>query len=243
MEMTKVFFISDLHIGAGNQVEEQPKLTRLFTFFQHINKPGNELFIVGDLFDFWFEYRHVIPKHSFEVFYHLHQLIRNQVTVHFLPGNHDSWIGDFFAEQVSMFVHPEMAAIERQSKKLLLFHGDGISKKDVGYRILKKVFRNPVNIFLYRLVHPDIGIPIAKLMSMGSRKHTAGKVLNDEEDYWNFALEKFQSGFDYVIVGHSHQPLLRQLGSQALLNLGDWIHHFSYGELNQGNLTLRYWNS
>ncbi len=241
--MTKAFFISDLHIGAGNRTDEQNKLTRLFSFFDHINQPGNELFIVGDLFDFWFEYRHVIPNSYFDVFYHIHQLIQNRVSVHFLPGNHDSWIRDFFAKHIGMRVHPEMFSAEIQSKKILLFHGDGISKKDVGYRILKKIFRNPVNIFLYRLIHPDLGIPLAKLMSQGSRKHTAGKILNDEEDYWNFALEKFQLGFDYVIVGHSHNPLLRKLGANTFLNLGDWINHFSYGELDQGELILRYWNS
>lgn len=241
--MTKAFFISDLHIGAGNRLDEKNKLARLFSFFDHINQPGNNLFIVGDLFDFWFEYRHVIPNSYFDVFYHIHQLIQNQVSVHFLPGNHDSWIKDFFAEHVGMRVHPEMSSVEIQSKKILLFHGDGISKKDIGYRILKKIFRNPVNIFLYRLIHPDLGIPLAKLMSQGSRKHTAGKVLHDEEDYWNFAMEKFQLGFDYVIVGHSHNPLLRKSGANALLNLGDWIIHFSYGELDQGELILRYWNS
>lgn len=241
--MEKIFFISDLHIGAGTRSEEQLKLKRLFSFFHHINHPGNQLFMVGDLFDFWFEYRHVIPNQYFDVLHRIHQLIESQVTVHFLPGNHDSWIKDFFAKHVKMCVHPEMAELVIQSKKLLLFHGDGISKKDVGYRILKKIFRNPVNIFLYRLVHPDIGIPLAKLMSRGSRKHTTGKILDDEEDYWNFALEKFQLGFDYVIVGHSHNPLFRKFGDQALLNLGDWINHFSYGELDRGELALRYWNS
>jgi len=241
--MEKIFFISDIHFGAGNQFEEIEKLNRLTSFFNYIDQPGNQLYIVGDLFDFWFEYQHVVPNAHFKIFYHIHRLIENQVAVHFLPGNHDSWTNSFFTEQIKMVVHPEIFAFEIQAKKILLFHGDGISKKDVGYRILKKIFRNPVNIFFYRLLHPDLGIPFAKLMSMSSRKHTSGRELNDEEDYWNFATEKFTQGFDYVIVGHSHKPLYRAMDNHVFLNLGDWIHHFSYGELNQGKLTLHYWNS
>ncbi len=240
--MNKTFFISDIHLGAGNSIEDKEKLARLTSFFNFINQTGNQLYIVGDLFDFWFEYKHVVPNKYFKVLYHIHKLIENQVAVHFLPGNHDSWLNGFFAEQIQIMVHPEIFAFEAQSKKIFLFHGDGISKKDVGYRILKKVFRNPVNIFLYRLLHPDLGIPFAKLMSLGSRKHTAGRKLNDEEDYVNFAIDKFNQGFDYVIVGHSHQPFYKKIDNHIFLNLGDWIHHFSYGVLDGGDLALNYWN-
>lgn len=241
--MEKTFFISDIHIGVGTEAEEKEKLDRLTSFFNYINQPGNQLYIVGDLFDFWFEYKHVVSNRYFKILYRIHQLIENNVAVHFLPGNHDSWTRNFFTEQIQIMVHPETFASEIQSKKVLLFHGDGISKKDTGYRILKKIFRNPINIFFYRLLHPDIGIPFAKLMSIGSRQHTSGKELNDEEDYLNFAIEKFNQGFDYVIVGHSHKPSYKKIDNHVLLNLGDWIHNFSYGKLEGGNLTLEYWNS
>lgn len=238
-----MFFISDIHIGSGTEFEEKEKLNRLKSFFNYINEPGNQLYIVGDLFDFWFEYKHVVLNQYFQTLFYIHKLIENNVTVHFLPGNHDSWIRNFFTEQVQMIVHPEMLSSEIQSKQVFLFHGDGISKKDVGYRILKKVFRNPINIFLYRLLHPDLGVPLAKLMSLGSRKHNANKVFDEEEDYLNFAVDKFNQGFDYVIFGHSHKPFYKQIGNRALLNLGDWIHKFSYGQLEGGNLSLNYWNS
>lgn len=240
--MEKAFFISDIHIGSGAKSEEEKKLNQLISFFNYINQSGNQLFIVGDLFDFWFEYNHVVPNSYFKIFYQIHELVKNNVAVHFLPGNHDSWVKNFFTDQVGMRVHPEILTFEIQGKQLFLFHGDGISKKDVGYRILKKIFRSPINIFLYRLLHPDIGIPLAKLMSTGSRKHTAGKELNDEEDYINFAMEKFNLGFDCVIVGHTHKPLHKKINNHVLLNLGDWIDYFSYGKLEGGNLTLNYWN-
>ena len=241
--MEQVFFISDIHFGAGTEAEEQEKLKQLTSFFNFINHQGNQLYIVGDLFDFWFEYQHVVPNQYFKVLYPIHQLIKNNVTVHFLPGNHDSWIRNFFTEQIGIIVHPDIFPSEMQSKKVFLFHGDGISKQDTGYRILKKIFRNRVNIFFYRLVHPDIGIPFAKLMSMGSRKHTAGRQFDDEQDYLDYAIEKFNQGYDYVIVGHSHRPLFKKVNNHVLLNLGDWINHFSYGKLEGGNLTLNYWNS
>lgn len=241
--MEQVFFISDIHFGAGTEAEEQEKLKQLTSFFNFINHQGNQLYIVGDLFDFWFEYQHVVPNQYFKILYPIHQLIENNVTVHFLPGNHDSWIRNFFTEQIGIIVHPDIFPSEMQSKKVFLFHGDGISKEDTGYRILKKIFRNRVNIFFYRLVHPDIGIPFAKLMSMGSRKHTAGRQFDDEQDYLDYAIEKFNQGYDYVIVGHSHRPLFKKVNNHVLLNLGDWINHFSYGKLEGGNLTLNYWNS
>ena len=241
--MEKAFFISDIHFGAGIEAEEKEKLNRLTTFLNYINQPGNHLYIVGDLFDFWFEYRHVVPNQYFQLLFRIHKLIENNIPVHFLPGNHDSWIRNFFAKQLQIMVHPEIFTTEIQSKKVLLFHGDGISKQDTGYRILKKIFRNPINIFLYRLLHPDVGIPLAKFMSMGSRKHTAGKEFDDEQDFLNFAIEQFDHGIDYVIVGHSHKPLYKKIENHILLNSGDWIHHFSYGKMEAGNLTLHYWNS
>lgn len=243
--MEKVFFISDIHFGAGAKAEEQEKLQRLTSFFNFINQPGNQLYIVGDLFDFWFEYQHVVSNQYFKILYRIHHLIENNVSVHFLPGNHDSWIRNFFTEQIGIIVHPEIFSFEIQSKKVFMFHGDGISQKDTGYRILKRIFRNPVNIFFYRLLHPDIGIPFAKLMSMGSRRHTSVREFNnnDEDDYLEFAIEKFNQGFDYVIVGHSHKPLCKKVDNHVLLNLGDWITNFSYGKLEEENLTLDYWNS
>lgn len=241
--MEKVFFISDIHFGAGTKDEEKEKLNRLTSFFNFVNQPGNQLYIIGDLFDFWFEYKHAVSNQYFQILYRIHKLIENKVSVHFLPGNHDSWIRNFFTEQIQIIVHPEIFTGEIQSKKLFLFHGDGISKKDTGYRLLKKIFRNPINIFLYRMLHPDIGIPIARLMSRGSRKHTSGKDFNDEEDYLAFAFEKFNQGFDYVIVGHSHKPLYKKANNCVFLNLGDWISNFSYAKLEEGNLALNYWNS
>ena len=239
--MEKIYFISDLHIGAGSTIEEQNKLTQFFSFLAYIRHADNKLFIVGDLFDLWFEYKHVIPKNYHQTLFQLSKLIECGVEVHFLPGNHDFWILDFFQEQMGIIVHSDYLGIELQSKQLFLSHGDGISAMDKGYRLLKKIFHSPINIALYRWLHPDLGVPLAQFSSQSSRQHSANKTLNDENDYIQFALNKFKRGFDCVIIGHSHIPFLKIFDGKFFMNLGDWIRHFSYGMLSNGKLTLNYW--
>ena len=240
--MEKIYFISDVHIGAGTEDKENSKINKLFSFLEFINHPENKLYIVGDLFDFWFEYKHVIPKKHYQVFYQFYKLIENKVEINFLPGNHDYWNRDFFQDQIGFIVHPEILEVELQSKKFFLFHGDGISKQDKGYKLLKKVFRNPINIYLYHWLHPDLGVPLARLTSHTSRQHTGNKILNDESDYLNFAADKFNKGFDYVVFGHSHKPWLKNLAGKYAINLGDWINHFSYGLLSSSKLSLKFWS-
>ena len=240
--MEQIYFISDIHIGAETEENEKSKISNLFSFLEYINHPENKLYIVGDLFDFWFEYKHVIPKKHYKVFFQFYNLIKNGVEINFIPGNHDYWVLDFFKDQIGFKVHSDTVEVELQSKKIFLFHGDGISTKDKGYRLLKKIFRNSLNISLYRWLHPDLGVPLASLTSHTSRKHTVNKIINDEDDYLNFAIDKFDKGFDFVVIGHSHVPSLKNIDSKYLLNLGDWMNHFSYGLLSNSKLFLKYWN-
>jgi len=241
--MANYYFISDIHFGAGNDKEEKQKLARVKSFFDSIKQSGNELFIVGDLFDFWFEYKHVVPNKFYMVLYEISKLIEAGVKVNFLRGNHDCWLMDFFSDQLKINVLPDIFTTEINSKKVFMFHGDGILKRDRGYRLLKKVLRHPLNIFLFRWLHPDIGIPITKFMSHTSRKHTSTKIFDFSDEYITYAKDKFNQGYDFVILGHSHEPFLKTIGNKAFLNLGDWIKHFSYGKINNGTLSLNYWNS
>ena len=240
-KMEAIYFISDIHVGAGTEDNEKSKINKLFSFLEYINNPQNKLYIVGDLFDFWFEYKHVIPKQNYQVFFQFSKLIENGVEINFIPGNHDYWTLNFFQDQIGFKVHPDIVEVELQSKKFFLYHGDGISQKDNGYRLLKRVFRNPINISLYRWLHPDLGVPLARLTSHTSRQHTANKIINDEKDYLDFAVDKFKKGFDFVVIGHSHVPSLENIEGKYLLNLGDWMYHFSYGILSNSKLSLKYW--
>ncbi len=241
--MAKYYFISDVHIGAGSNDKEKQKLQQLSSFFNYIKHPSNELFIVGDLFDFWFEYKYVVPSQYYPFLFEISKLIEAGVKVYLQPGNHDSWLRDFFPTQMKINVYGEVFTPVINSKKLYLFHGDGILKSDKGYRLLKKILKSRLNIFLYRWLHPDIGISLAKFMSHNSRQYTSNKLPDYTKEYIQFAKDRFNQGYDYVIMGHSHQPMIKYFDNKAFINIGDWIDNFSYGLLDENGITLNYWNS
>lgn len=241
--MTTYYFISDIHFSTDSDLKNSEKFRKLVSFFNYIKQPENELFIVGDLFDFWFEYKHVVPSKPFPILFELAKLIDAGVKVHFQRGNHDCWLRNFLSRELSIIVHDDEFTTKLNSNNVYLFHGDGIAKRDKGYRFLKKIFRNRLNIFFYRWLHPDIGIPLAKFMSHSSRQHTSKQIFENTDEYMAFVQDKFRSGIDCVILGHTHQPALTKFGNKILINLGDWLQNFSYGVLEGTNFSLNYWNS
>ncbi len=242
--MGTYYFISDIHVGAAFDKQLGDRYKKLISFFDSIKEPGNELFIIGDLFDFWFEYKHAVPSYFYSILFQISKLIESGVKVHFQPGNHDCWNIDFLSRELGVEIHDEVYTPILNGKKFFLFHGDGILKKDKGYRLLKKVFRHPVNIFLYRWLHPDLGIPLAKFMSQSSREYTNNKFFDHSEEYFQYAKEKFDSGFDVVIIGHTHKPSIKHFNDKIFVNLGDWITHFSYAKCDEnGDIKLLFWNS
>jgi len=242
--MKDAYFISDLHFGTMSETLEKKKLEKLFSFLSHINHQDNILYIVGDLFDYWFEYKHFILKKHFKLLYKFHELIRNGVEIHFLPGNHDYWTRSFLNDEVGIKVHKEEIKVELQNKLFYLFHGDGIASYDRGYRLLKKIIRNPVNIFLYSLIHPDLGASIADFASRTSREYTTDKhnAINDKNECIKFAEKYHQQGFDCVILGHTHRPFIHEKSGKYVLNLGDWITNFTYGKFSNNKISLEKWD-
>lgn len=238
--MIKAYFISDLHIGAEKNHEEARKQSIILKFLDKIAKDATHLYIVGDLFDFWFEYKHVIPKHYFPFLIRFSQMVNNGTKIYYLAGNHDFYLGEFFDRTLGIQTFNDEYTFTLASKRFYLFHGDGVAKKDVGYRILKKMLRNRFNQKLFRLLHPDWGIPFARLVSGSSRLYTDTINLRDESDYINFAGKKFKQGFDYVIMGHRHNPLVHKNDRHIYINLGDWIRRFSYAEFDGKQIVLKY---
>lgn len=240
--MIKAYFISDLHIGASEDEEEYTKQQHVLRFLEEIAADATHLYIVGDLFDFWFEYKHVIPKKIFQFLYELNNMTRRGVEIHYLAGNHDFALDGFFPEFMKIKVWLNEYTFTLGGKQFYLFHGDGIAKKDVGYRFLKRILRNRLNQRLFRLLHPDWGIPLARLVSGSSRKYTNQmNHLRDESDYINFAEERFSEGYDYVLMGHRHNPLVHKKGKNIYINLGDWITRFSYACFDGQNMELRFY--
>jgi UDP-2,3-diacylglucosamine hydrolase len=234
-----IYFFSDAHLGGNNPQVEQHKEEKLLSFLDEVKKEGEKLYILGDLFEFWFEYKNSIPKDYFKVLKKLKELADAGIEMDYIVGNHDFWLGDFLEKQIGVKIHKQDLNTSHQGKSIFLIHGDGLAKKDIGYRILKKILRNPFCIWLYRLIPPDIGIPLAKWVAGKSRQHTAKRKKHYLEDYQKFAQEKIKQGYDVVIMGHTHHPELVNFDKGIYINLGDWFENFSYAVLGEKGFELK----
>lgn len=235
-----VYFFSDAHLGENDKEREKEKLAKIYAFLEMVKNDGEKLFILGDLFDFWFEYKHAIPKEHLKVVFRLASLIEEGKEVHYISGNHDFWLGNFLSREAGITIHKDYFETEEQGKRLFLIHGDGISPSDKGYRILKKILRNRVNIWLYQKLPADWGIPLAKRVSGSSRNYTSGRTNKFLKDYEEYAGKKLAEGFDAVVIGHLHVPILQEINGGIYLNTGDFIDHYSYGRMENGKITLEY---
>lgn len=241
MTKIKAYFISDLHIDIRRTEEEIAKQKKILDFFRTISNDATHLYIVGDLFDFWFEYKYVIPKKYFAFLYLLKEMTNKGIEIHYLAGNHDFALGHFFNEYLNIKTYFNEYEFELSGKRFYLFHGDGIAKRDVGYRILKGILRNPFNQRIFGWLHPDFGVPLARLISGSSRKYTNQlNHLRDESDYIGFAEKKFSEGYDYILMGHRHNPLVYNKNGRKYINLGDWITKYSYAVFDGLNLDLNH---
>jgi len=235
--------MSDAHLGVGPRAEERVKEDRLLRFLDAVAADGSDLFILGDLFDAWFEYRLVMPKGYHRLLTKLESLTRSGIRVHYLVGNHDCWIRDYFRDELGIVTHAGPFSTEINGRRIYMHHGDGLALNDAGYRILKKILRNPVAVWMYSWLHPDIGIRLAHSSSKTSRKYTSGKHYGEADGMTRFAGERIREGFDYVIMGHRHIPSVQTIGNGTYVNLGDWITHNSYAVMNGSALELKNWTA
>jgi UDP-2,3-diacylglucosamine hydrolase len=237
--MKLVFFVSDAHLGLGNPSEEILKEESLIRFLEHVGQSGKALFILGDLFDFWFEYKSVIPRRFMRVLWTLGQLRDRGVKIHYFTGNHDFWFESFFPQELGVEIHTEPAEMKLDGKRFWIGHGDGIMKNDRGYRLLKRIVRYPLAVRLYRLLHPDLAFAIAGFFSRLSRNHPAFP--DNDNDYIDYTEARFANGFDFVVLAHTHRPMIRVKNGRTYVNTGDWISHFSFAQFENGRLSLEHW--
>lgn len=238
------FFVSDAHLGmnAPDAVQREEKL---IDFLEHITPSAAQLFIMGDLFDFWIEYRHAIRPDYFHVLYELRRLVKHGVEVHYLAGNHDFALGAFLSETIGIRVHPDgFMNLRLQGKSLFLSHGDGLMPSDHGYRMLKKILRNPLCQYTYKLLHPDWGIPLAEGFSQTSRNQANYRSKENERNaYRKVAKTMLEKGPDIVVFGHTHHPEMRSWNGKIYCNTGDWIRHFTYAVMENGEIRLQKYGS
>ena len=247
-----IYFISDAHLGAPNREQiEQPE-RKLVAWLLEIAPTARAVYIVGDLFDFWFEYKQVVPKGYTRLLGALASLADAGVEIHLFRGNHDLWYGDYFANEWGAHIHQNPITVEAFGQKALVGHGDGLGPGDIGYKGLKRVFTFPPFVWAFRWLHPDLGIALAGVLSRGSRARTGHKDSQftgiESEALWIHccALQK-ENPVDLYIFGHRHLPLDLAVpgrdaeGQQArYINLGDWLQYFTYGEWSESGFEMKY---
>lgn len=240
----KIFFLSDFHLGIPDHHTSLARERRIIAFFESIRNEAAAIFIVGDMFDFWYEYRKVVPKGYVRILGKLGELTDSGIAIHFFVGNHDMWMTDYFQKELNIPVYFEPKEFEFAGKKFYIGHGDGLGPGDHGYKMLKRVFRNPVCRWLFGIFPPYIGMGLADYFSRKSRSAAEEKeehfVSEDKEWLVTHSKEILKERhFDYFIFGHRHIPIDLPLSMNSrYINLGDWLSYYTYAVFDGQQLSL-----
>jgi UDP-2,3-diacylglucosamine hydrolase len=243
----KIYFLSDFHLGAPDAKSSLEREKKICRFLDIAKEDASVIFIVGDLFDFWFEYSTVVPKGYVRILGKLAELTDSGIAIHFFVGNHDMWMKNYFQSELNIPVYFEPKEFEFNNKKFLVGHGDGLGPGDTGYKMMKKVFRNPVCQWMFGVMPPHMGIGLANYFSRKSRAKTGqvDEVFLGEDNEWLIIYCKEvlkQKQYDYFIFGHRHLPIDFTLeGGSRYINLGEWIKYYSYAVFDGEKLELLYY--
>ena len=245
----KVYFLSDFHLGAPDHEKSIVREKRIVQFLDQAKENAAHFIIVGDMFDFWYEYKTVVPKGYTRLLGKLAEITDSGIPVSFFVGNHDMWMRDYFKKELSIPVYYDSKEFTFNNKKFFVAHGDGLGPGDRGYKFIKKIFRNKFCQCAFGVLHPSIGIGIANYFSRKSRLATGqqDKHFLGEDKEWLIIYSKEilrQQHFDYFIYGHRHLPYDFKLNETSrYINLGDWIVYNSYAVFDGAELYLKYFNT
>ncbi|MBE2289957.1 MAG: UDP-2,3-diacylglucosamine diphosphatase [Chitinophagaceae bacterium] len=243
----KIYFASDFHFGIPDRASSTEREKRICRWLDEIAPTAEQIFLVGDLFDTWFEYKNVVPRGFTRFLGKIAELRDKGLHIEVFTGNHDLWMLDYFHTEFGIPVHHGPITREVNGKKFFIAHGDGLGPGDTGYKILKTVLRSPLSQWLYRRVHPDTGVGLAGWFSRLGPKHAdipEKEFLGpDREMLVQFCLETLKHHhYDYFVFGHRHIAIEFPLSANSLyVNLGDWIRYDSYGEFDGDQLRLQYY--
>ena len=235
-ENKKIYFASDQHLGAPTPEASLPREKKFVAWLDAIKEDAGTVFLLGDLFDFWFEYKTVVPKGFVRVLGKLAELKDAGIDIYFFVGNHDLWMQDYFQKELNIPVFHEPQEFDINGKLFLIGHGDGLGPGDYGYKRMKKVFTFPFFKWLFRWLHPDIGVKLGHYFSVKNKLISGdedAQFLGEENEWLALYCRKklTEKHYDFFIFGHRHLPLEIELNSSSTyINLGDWIQYFTYGE-------------
>jgi UDP-2,3-diacylglucosamine hydrolase len=249
MTNKKTFFASDFHLGIDMRHTSLERERRIVRWLRHVAPQAEAIYLVGDMFEFWHDYKHVVPKGHTRILGTLAELRDGGLPIYFFRGNHDLWMDGYFEQELGIPVYNDPIQIQIGQKNFFIGHGDGLGPGDTGYKIMKKVFLNPFCRWAFRNLHPDLGIQIALMASGKSRAATpdAEKAwMGEEKEWlWQYCLGKLKAGVepDFFVFGHRHLPIDRLLpnGRSRYINLGEWMWAYSYAEFDGEHMEIKYW--
>ena len=247
MSTKKIYFASDFHLGAPNATKSFERELKICSWLDSIEENCEQLFLMGDIFDFWFEYKHVVPKGYVRLLGRLANFCDKGIPVYLFTGNHDMWAFDYLEKEIGLKIYRKPIDIELKDKKFHIGHGDGLGPGDYKYKMLKKIFENRLCQKLFGMIHPYFGIGLADFLSKRSRAktgHTDEKFLGEDNEWLIQYCKEINSlkPVDYFLFGHRHLPIEHQIGDALYINIGDWIKYYSYAEFDGDKLKLCYLN-
>ncbi len=244
-EGKKVYFSSDNHLGAPTMKQSYPREKKFVAWLDTIKDDAAAIFLLGDLFDFWIDYKTVVPKGFTRTLGKLAELSDAGIPIYFFVGNHDLWMNGYFEEELNIPVFHEPQQFTINNTSFFIGHGDGLGPGDKGYKRMKKVFTNPIAKWFFRWLHPDIGVKLAQHLSVKNKLISGDDdaIFLGEENEWlvQYAKRKLETKhYDYFVFGHRHLPLTIELNEKAkYINLGDWVSYYTYGVFDGKKLELK----
>jgi len=241
----KIYFASDQHFGAPTPELSFPREQKFVAWLDEVKQDAEDIFLLGDLFDFWFEYKTVVPKGFVRILGKLAEIRDSGIPIYFFVGNHDLWMEDYFKKELNIPIYRDNQEFTFGGKTFLIGHGDGKGPGDKGYKRMKKVFTNPVAKWFFRWLHPDLGVRLAQYLSVKNKLISGAEdvVFLGEENEWliQYAKRKLETKhYNYLIFGHRHLPMVFPLGNNSdYVNLGDWITYFTYGVFDGDSFEIK----
>ena len=239
-----IYFISDFHLGAPDRQKSLVREKRIIRWLNSVQDTASEIYLLGDVFDFWFEYKHAVPRGYVRLLGKLAEMHDLGIKLHYFTGNHDMWVFDYLPEEIGVTLYRQPVSREINGKSFYIGHGDGLGPGDHGYKFIKKVFANKVCQWLFARLHPNFGISLARYFSRKSRIATGTtdeKFLGEDKEWLIlFAKELLTTRhYDYFVFGHRHLPIDFSLSEKSkYINLGEWINYNTYAVFDGKELKL-----